>query len=213
MKNSNNNISPKIEQLIETARELFSRYGIKRVSVEEICRKAEVSKMTFYRSFANKTAIVKYILKELYSETRKKRDDILSLNIPFEEKIQKILIMKLEMSNRYSREFISEVITGAVPELKEYIEKENRSSHNELRKIFTEAQKNGDIRPDININFVMYMTEVMRETFKDKNLLKLYPDIGSAVKDAFNFFYYGILTRRKKRAPRKNGRGVKRCYK
>ena len=53
----------KQDQIIQAGRHLFWKYGMKRVSIEEICREAGVSKMTFYKYFANKTALALYILK------------------------------------------------------------------------------------------------------------------------------------------------------
>ena len=43
--------------LFSTAKNLFFKFGLRRVSVEEICIKASVSKMTFYRNFNNKEHI------------------------------------------------------------------------------------------------------------------------------------------------------------
>ena len=84
-------------------------------------------------------------------------------------------------------------MTGSEPELKKYIEEETKNFLDELRKIFSDAQKKGEIRSDIKVDFVIYMMNVMKEVFKDENLQKLYPDFASLMKDAFNFFYYGVL--------------------
>ena len=53
--------SKKLCQISQTAETLFKLYGIKRVTVEEICKKANVSKMTFYKYFRNKIELVKHI--------------------------------------------------------------------------------------------------------------------------------------------------------
>jgi AcrR family transcriptional regulator len=39
----------KLARIASTAEKLFMKFGIRRVSVEEICREASVSKMTFYK--------------------------------------------------------------------------------------------------------------------------------------------------------------------
>jgi AcrR family transcriptional regulator len=188
-------LSPKMKHLVETAKELFFRYGIGRVSIEEICKEAGVSKMTFYRYFPNKTAIAKYVLESIYSEGRERVNNILAMDVPFEERLKKVLVTKMEYTDKYSREFTKELMMGNDPELKKYIEEENKKSLNEIRKIFLDAQKNGEVRSDIEIDFIIYMMNIIREVFKDENLQKMYPDIGSFIKDAFNFFYYGILKR------------------
>ena len=55
---SNRRINKK-EQIVHTAETLFTRYESKRVTVEEICRLARVSKMTFYKHFSNKVELIK----------------------------------------------------------------------------------------------------------------------------------------------------------
>ncbi len=54
--------SPKFVQIVEIASELFRKYGVKRVTVEEICTTAQISKMTFYKYFANKKELADYII-------------------------------------------------------------------------------------------------------------------------------------------------------
>jgi AcrR family transcriptional regulator len=179
--------------LVETAKELFFRYGIKRVSIEEICRESGVSKMTFYRYFPSKTAIAKYVLESIYGEGRERISSILAMDVPFEERLKKVLVTKMDYTDKYSREFIGDLMTGSEPELQKYIEQETKNFLDDLRKIFLNAQKKGEIRSDIKVDFIIHMMNVMKEVFKDENLQKLYPDFASLMKDAFNFFYYGVL--------------------
>ena len=48
------------DALFEAAHELFYRYGIKKATVEDICSRANVSKMTFYRNFKDKNEMAFY---------------------------------------------------------------------------------------------------------------------------------------------------------
>ena len=188
-------LSPKMAHLVEKAKDLFFHYGTKRVSVEEICQKSGVSKMTFYRYFPNKTALARYVLESIYGEASEKVKNILAMDLPFEERLKKVLVTKMEYTEKYSREFIKDLVTGSEPELQKYIEEETKNFLDDLRKIFLDAQKKGEIRSDIKVDFVIYMMNVMKEVFKDENLQKLYPDFASLMEDAFNFFYYGVLKR------------------
>jgi len=188
-------LSYKMKYLVQTAKELFFRYGIKRVSIEEICQQSGVSKMTFYRYFQNKSDLAIYILDEIYTEAREKLEDIMAMDISFEEKIQKAFMMKMEYMDKFSNEFIKELVSNAEPELGRYIEGENIKSINQMKEILQDAQRTGDIRPDIKIDFMIYMMNIIVEIFKDEKLQKLYPDISSLNKEVFNFFYYGVLKR------------------
>ena len=62
MNHRHNNMPEKYQQIVETATDLFMRFGVKRVTVEEICRTAQISKMTFYKYFNNKIELAEYII-------------------------------------------------------------------------------------------------------------------------------------------------------
>ena len=54
----------KEEQIIQAARELFTVYGYKRVSMDEIAKKANVTKRTVYSYFKSKEDLLKYFIDE-----------------------------------------------------------------------------------------------------------------------------------------------------
>ena len=56
---------PKAAERIQTAaKDLFHRHGIRATGVEEVCRVAEATKMSLYRSYPSKDALVAAILSE-----------------------------------------------------------------------------------------------------------------------------------------------------
>ncbi|WP_207538182.1 TetR/AcrR family transcriptional regulator [Sabulicella rubraurantiaca] len=56
---------PKAAQRIQSAaKDLFHRQGIRATGVEEVCRVAEATKMSLYRSYPSKDALVAAILEE-----------------------------------------------------------------------------------------------------------------------------------------------------
>ena len=54
----------KEEQIIEVARELFHKFGFKKVSMDEIARESGVTKKTIYRYFDSKEALLEYFIQE-----------------------------------------------------------------------------------------------------------------------------------------------------
>jgi len=169
------------------------KYGIKRVTVEGICTEANVSKMTFYKFFKNKSTIARRVVEEIYEEMRGQVNEIVSLNLPFPEMLRRILLMKMESSKRWSPEFIKDLMTGTDPELKQFIEQENNKSILFIRDMFAKAQSKGDIRPDMSVDFMMYMMGVLRKLFQDEQLHTLFPDMATMMQNVCNMFYYGVL--------------------
>ena len=63
----------KEEQIIEAARDLFSTYGYKRVSMDEIAKRANVTKKTVYSYFKSKEELLKYCIND---EIKKMKDEM-----------------------------------------------------------------------------------------------------------------------------------------
>ena len=72
----------KFQDTITTAKMLFWKHGIKRVSIEEICKEASVSKMTFYKFFKNKEALAEYLLVNVLTEWHVQYRVIMKQKIP-----------------------------------------------------------------------------------------------------------------------------------
>ncbi len=187
--------SPKFRELVQTARDLFFRHGIKRVTVEEICQKAGVSRMMFYRYFRNKDAIAMYILEQIFSDAWSKFDEILAEDIPFEEKIRRIAAVKMEMADEYSREFLNELLADEDSECGKFLMKQRKESYEFTRKIYTDAQERGDIRKDIKIDFIMFVMEYLAGIIKDERVQSMYPDMSQLVHEMFALLFYGMLSR------------------
>ena len=61
----------KEEQIIEAARDLFSTYGYKRVSMDEIAKRANVTKKTVYSYFKSKEELLKYCINDEIKKMKK----------------------------------------------------------------------------------------------------------------------------------------------
>ena len=85
----------KLREILIAAKELFWKHGFKRITIEEICSAANVSKMTFYKHFKNKMELVKYLLNHIYEKGMKQYRDIMNSDIHFSEKVKKKLDLKM----------------------------------------------------------------------------------------------------------------------
>jgi AcrR family transcriptional regulator len=178
--------SKKEQQIVETAETLFMRHGIKRVTVEEICQKAGVSKMTFYRYFPNKPELVKHIWRNWIEEGFDKFDEIREMDIAFPEKLQKMFEWKQELVSKMSTEFIEEFLSIHL-DLEEITQR--------FFQFIVEAQERGEVRPEIRPEFLMAVLDRLWELVLDDNLLKKYPNIMEFNRELKDFFWYGIITR------------------
>ncbi len=186
----------KKQQIVSTARNLFWKFGFRRVSIEEICGEANVSKMTFYKHFKNKDELVKYIIDLITGIAMKKYREIMDSDIPFTEKVEKSIQLKMESSNDMSQEFFDDFHKNASPELREHFNKLVHANLNTIQNDYIKAQKQGDVRPDINPNFILYYLDKILEMAKDENLMRLYKSPPDLINELTRFFFYGILSRK-----------------
>ena len=185
-KTTNTKRVKKKKQIIHAAETLFNRYGSKRVTVEEICRQARVSKMTFYKHFANKVTLVRHIRDVYVEEGFQRFDDINALDIPFAQKIDHMTRWKVEFGTRINAEFIREMVSidTVVEDVKaRFLEN------------LADARKKGEIREDIDPEFLWMVTEKLSELVKDGTWKEVFTDFSQYQYQARTLIFYGLLSR------------------
>jgi len=186
--------SKKHQQIIDTARDLFWHHGVRRVSVEEICQTAGVSKMTFYKYFKNKIDLILFILEKLYLEGIARYKGIMAQNIPYSEKIKEVIQMKLEITRDISQDMLKDWMQDSIPEVAELMQRIQRENFQLFLDDMVAAQNKGEIRKGINPQFILYFLNKMREIAGDEQLINMYDSTQSLTAELVNFFFYGILT-------------------
>lgn len=190
---TDNTDRPKYTEILEAARRLFWKYGIKKVSVEEICREAQVSKMTFYRFFPNKIEAAKAVLEQVFDASLRDYRHIMAQDVPYEEKVRQQLRLKFEGTEAISADLIRDLYSNEEWGLKAYLEQRTEETIREVVADFTHAQQQGWVRSDINPAFLLYLFHQMPAWVTNGQLLASYPHPRDLVMEVINFFFYGIL--------------------
>lgn len=162
----------KCQAILITAKRLFWKHGIKRVSVQEICKEAGTSKMTFYRFFDNKLDLAKTLLDIVFDEGIREYKAIMAMDIPFPEKIQKTLEVKFRNSQNIGEELLVDIYKNQDLGLMEYIQDRGEQMLNMALDHYEQAQKDGYIRKGIKREFMAYQLYKMREMALDKHYMK-----------------------------------------
>ncbi|MCK5145790.1 TetR/AcrR family transcriptional regulator [bacterium] len=187
--------SSKAQQILITAKDLFYRYGFKRVSIEEVCREAGVSKMTFYKYFKNKNGLIIHMMNTLSRDAWEIYESIMSRQIPYKEKVAGMLRLKADSTKGLSPELLQEIHNSDDEELKAYFQKHTITNLKRIMKDLTKAQQDGELRQDMKIGFILYFMNHMFEMAKDQQLTALYATPQDLIMELNNFFFYGILPR------------------
>lgn len=184
--------SPKFNQLMKTAEDLFMRYGIRRVSIEEICKTANVSKMTFYKFFRNKNDLALQLIINMLDEGQVEFDDIISRDLPFSEKIELFIQFKLKYGKRFSKEFYQDFI-GYTQEIHDFVLERSQQGIQQMKDLFREAQQKGELKKDLNLEFLSFMLDHLLELREDPRLLSIFPNMYELTRDWLNLFFYGVM--------------------
>ena len=178
--------SKKRASIVKAGEVLFSRHGAKRVTVEEICDKAGASKMTFYKYFKNKAALVRQIRDNWVEAGFQKFDEIDDLDIPYAEKINLMTRWKVDFSARLNAEFLLELTS-----IDDIVEEVKRRFLDNI----TRAQDRGDIRKDISPELVWLVSDKLYELVKDGSWKKVFSDFSDYQKQIRTILFFGLLTR------------------
>ena len=89
----------KKEEVINAARDLFTKYGYKKVSMDEISKEANVTKKTIYSYFSDKEAMFKYFASEELQSMKEKIENDVNSSTSFIDRVSKILYESLLFRN------------------------------------------------------------------------------------------------------------------
>jgi AcrR family transcriptional regulator len=191
---NHNHHNPRFKRLVSAAEMLFWKFGIKRITIDELCLEANISKMTFYKFFKNKIELAKYFLENKINESVKKYRQIMDADMPFTEKIAMSVKLKMEQTENLSQEFLTDLYRNPNPEVLQFFETKKNEFLNQILKDFIKAQKSGQLRKNLKPEFILYFLNHMFEMAKDETLYKHYDNAQELIMELTNFFFYGIMT-------------------
>jgi AcrR family transcriptional regulator len=190
--NKINSESVKHQHIIDTATDLFLKFGVKRVTVEEICRSAKVSKMTFYKYFKNKTELAEYIIFSILDTAQKEFDSIWKEISTFQYKIDQFIKLKMIYAKKFSKEFLGDFMNLS-PRIHDKVLDYSRKNQIAFIKLIEQAQSKGVIRKDVSIDIITFMLNHFIELRDDKRFLNLYGNVEDLTSEMLNFFFYGVM--------------------
>ena len=187
-----NSVSPKFRKITKSAESLFIKFGLKKVTVEEICHEAGVSKMTFYKYFKNKIELAKYLWKTGIDDAMNQLDELDRMDASFPEKVNLILKLKEESVSQWGNQYIRDYLE-MMPELLDFYNEIFNRVITRFMDMIHKAQDKGEVRKSMKPEFFLLIAQKMIELFKDEQLSSLYPDYTELALEINNFLYYGIM--------------------
>lgn len=145
------------ERILDTARELFFRNGIKSITMDDIAAEQGISKKTIYQYYKDKNELVDALAKD---QTKCQQDDICMIRNESENAIHELL-----ESMKYMRQIFSQINPSMFYDMKKY----HPSAWNIFRS-FKEMELTGFIEENLNKGMKQGL---YRKNIKIKILAKL----------------------------------------
>lgn len=183
--------SGKRGMIVDAAERLFMRHGIRKVTVEDICRTAGVSKMTFYKYFPNKIELLKRILNAWADDIYEKLEEMKRNGAPFADQMRAAVEYKMELIARLNPDLIADMLTSS-PDMEQFIGEYRVRTMKRFMEFVAEAQERGEmrsVRPEFLIAVIARLSEIAR----DERLRRLYPDDLSFYRELNDLFMFGIM--------------------
>ncbi|MBP6469961.1 MAG: TetR/AcrR family transcriptional regulator [Chloroflexi bacterium] len=160
------------EDIRKAAWELFGQFGVEKVSVNDIARKANVSHATIYNNFGSKEVLVREFVTAMVEHLVDKIQEILAPNKQFDQKMTAFFqfISEMLVDNRSMAEspiFTSSVDLQNDPDIRQIREAAQERTTNLLLELFAEGKQQGRVNPNLSdevliIYFKMFMDMFIR---------------------------------------------------
>lgn len=186
-------VSPKQAALIVSATRLFHRHGFARVSVEELCGHAKVSKVTFYRYYKGKDELILHILKLLFEDISARVWAVLDSEIELKQKFDRVAIIKQEFTHVLGEEIVGGLFSyqGVL----EYFKELSRQSMEDLRSFLQREQSLGKLNPKLNIDILLALMNGINNMITEQKLALMgvsYPELVAQINE---ILVYGLFKR------------------
>ena len=181
----------KKQQIKKAAFSLFNKYGIKKVSVEEICKSSATSKPTFYKFFPNKKHLAKTLIIELFNKRLNSYKKVILSDQNLEKQFKEFFKLKIKDSNLISRDFYNDLI--------QYFPRDDFAKQKEdIVTLFINQikKKNTDNiqKVNVSIDFIIYMLKNdFFNIYINPSFTSMYKDLESATTELAHFISYGLF--------------------
>lgn len=185
------------EQILEKTAEMFQRYGVRSVTMDDIANRIAISKKTIYQHFKDKKEVVSEAVKYLMNRDYEK---IMAVKEGAKDEIHELVLV-----SQMFRKHLREINPSLLFDLKKYhqmgwsvyLEMKDKCHNATIREVLTRGQKSGLFRPEINPEIITRMRiEQVTAAFNPEIFPKDEFEFAEIHLQFFDHFVYGIVTKK-----------------
>ena len=145
----------KQQTIIETSRRLFREHGFSAVSVGGICAEAAVSRVTFYKYYSGKNALLQEIVTEQKNRVRAEFEALLARQCSLREAAEAVFsLQRQSFEELYSTAFLRDIEENTDLELERFFHELNEEKYAFMRGFFHTLQQRRLIQPDLPVELI-----------------------------------------------------------
>jgi len=145
----------KQQTIADPARRLFREHGFSAVSVGSICAEADVSRVTFYKYYSGKNALLQAIVTEQKNRVRAEFENLLERQGSLREAAEAVFaLQKQSFEELYSAAFLRDIEENIDLELERFFRELNEEKYAFMRGFFHALQQRRLIQPDLPVELI-----------------------------------------------------------
>lgn len=145
----------KQQTIADTARRLFREHGFSAVSVGRICAEAAVSRVTFYKHYSGKNALLQEIVTEQKNRVRAEFENLLARQCSLREATEAVFALQRQSFDElYSAAFLRDIEENTDLELERFFHELNEEKYAFMRSFFHTLQQRRLIQPDLPVELI-----------------------------------------------------------
>ena len=149
------------ESIRKAAGELFDKFGVGKVSINDIARKAGVSQATIYNNFGSKDGLIQDYFQIRANRFFERFREISKANKPYAEKLEDIVQYEIEMNE--SDPGYSDVEIMNNPQFKQLSDSLLEQVREQFLGFIKEGKKQGYVNPDISDEAIEAYVEIFMQ--------------------------------------------------
>ncbi|HEY90316.1 MAG TPA: TetR/AcrR family transcriptional regulator, partial [Dehalococcoidia bacterium] len=176
------------------ALDLFRNYGIKKITVSDVAKKAGVSPVTIYNYFGSKQGLIRDVVKWLLETIVSEYQTIIYSDRPYLKRWEQMLFQKGEIRHAYHGELL-QTILSADPEIKQFVDAEMTGRIARLWiDLIDEGKREGFIRTEMTPEIILLYVEMFRSLVTNRpDLYTRLIEDDSLFHDFLWLFLYGLM--------------------
>lgn len=172
------NLEPTLRhRILNAALKEFGRFGYGAASMNRLVKAAGISKGAIFKYFGTKAGLFDFIyrstLEEVKEQLRSVRDS--SRNEPFFDRLEKVLRAGLEFTTHRPLSaaiYYRVIYTGDAPHGNRILSDIQGTSKRYLKTLIEDGVKNGELRPDIDIEKTAFIIQSVLDRFLQAHYLE-----------------------------------------